>query len=96
MRLEALAARARIGEEAVRKPLEAIAEAGPDWRRFIAKAALVALGDEVHLAFLHGELTRELDRTYLHNSRRAYEIIRLTLLRQMGILFVSEEGLIQE
>jgi hypothetical protein len=77
VKLEALAARARLGDRSTKRPLEAIVEEGPEWRRFTARAALVALGEKTHLAALHEQLMAELARVNLSHSPRPYEIIRL-------------------
>ena len=77
VRLEALAARAKMGDASTREPLRAAVEDGPEWRRLIARAALVALGEKHHFRVLHEQLMTELQKVDFHNSARPFEIIRL-------------------
>jgi len=77
VRLEAAAARAKLGDPSAKPPLEAIVTEGPNRRRFIAQAALAALGQKNHLSALRDALMTELRRVDLRNCPRAYELIRL-------------------
>ena len=77
VRIEALAARAKLRDATAAAPLRQILKEGPEGRRLVARAALGALGDKKHLEALREQLTEELDRGNVGNCRRAYEIIRL-------------------
>lgn len=77
VKLEALAARTKIGDQSTIDPLRKVVADGPEWRRMIARAALTVLGEDRHLEVLRDQLAEELDRIYLDHCLRAHELIRL-------------------